>query len=1039
MIPVRIEVEGFLCYRDKQVIDLEGRDLWVFSGRNGSGKSAIFDAMTYALFKAHRGGKRGAANLIHSDAPGFTIAFEFDLGEERYRLRRSLRRATNKAERQLFRRGGEGDASWPAVPETESDENLDVWIAANIGLSFETFTSSVLLMQGKAERLNGESASGRHKIVAGIVALEKYQQLHKVADRKRLRRQAEADAARSSLANEPEVGATEIEEAERTTAEADRALVEAEEDRRRHDKAREQANNWRGLVASRDEAIVRRDHAREVLDNSESIGRDWLRLKSLDAALPALREAPALRDRIDRHDREAARLRGDLADSSRKLDLTTTLCDDNRKHLESISAEIAVDQARKSAISERGEELREAVARAKAVRGHREVLAGLDRQIAAHPDDLPARVDALEAEIRVGGQWKTALPTLMNLAKDRAALSGALASVASLRRTLGEGRAGLPPIQAECEARQAEVRAADAVERSARDRNTEETTLRDAQARRIDQFRALRDAPSCDRCGQSLTREHFQDEAGRMEEEARQLAQTVEEAGRDLRHSSERLAAARASSSTADAELETASGAVDRATRDLQGAEAEVRDRVGRCRDAYDTLDDAFRLRISARAPDDWPSTTFPENDHLAEGRRRAAEIAPAQDRLNRLRADLDAVRSLRSRRDAESEALERIVFQAGDEDAEAERNVLADEDRRLQACLEGHAVQKDLAESTRDLLADQIKATSSRRAEADKGLALAEAEAWNARERQARARSALPETWRDDFDRVNAPRIAGWGAEADGLRARGVEALADELPRAQIEHARSRSQVDDLDLRIAEIPEVSRLAPDVTSSRTAAADARRERAEAGRREARSQVDDLRRRQARRERLAAESLAADASLAVADTLAALLGRRELQRHLLREAERGIIDRANPILGEVSGGELQLRLLDGDGDSDEALRMEALVRAHGRTHPHDVAFLSGGQKFRVAVSLALAIGQYARGRKERPIESVVIDEGFGCLDRQGRDEMIAQLKALRGRLARIILVSHQEDFADAFDDGYRFAIIDGATVVEPVHR
>jgi DNA repair exonuclease SbcCD ATPase subunit len=58
MIPRSITLRGFLCYKDKQVIDLDGCDLWVLAGRNGSGKSAIFDAMTFALFGAHRGGKR---------------------------------------------------------------------------------------------------------------------------------------------------------------------------------------------------------------------------------------------------------------------------------------------------------------------------------------------------------------------------------------------------------------------------------------------------------------------------------------------------------------------------------------------------------------------------------------------------------------------------------------------------------------------------------------------------------------------------------------------------------------------------------------------------------------------------------------------------------------------------------------------------------------------------------------------------------------------------------------------------------------------
>jgi len=171
---------------------------------------------------------------------------------------------------------------------------------------------------------------------------------------------------------------------------------------------------------------------------------------------------------------------------------------------------------------------------------------------------------------------------------------------------------------------------------------------------------------------------------------------------------------------------------------------------------------------------------------------------------------------------------------------------------------------------------------------------------------------------------------------------------------------------------------------------------------------------------------------------VSAKLAELLGRGSLQRALIRDAERGILDCANPILREISGDDLELRLLEEDSGDDQALPLEVVDRTHGAGRTLGVAFLSGSQRFRVAVSLALGIGQYARGL-DRPIQSVIIDEGFGCLDRQGRDEMIAQLTALKGRLARVVLVSHQEEFAEAFRDGYRFEVRDGSTAVREFHR
>ena len=163
----------------------------------------------------------------------------------------------------------------------------------------------------------------------------------------------------------------------------------------------------------------------------------------------------------------------------------------------------------------------------------------------------------------------------------------------------------------------------------------------------------------------------------------------------------------------------------------------------------------------------------------------------------------------------------------------------------------------------------------------------------------------------------------------------------------------------------------------------------------------------------------------------------MLGRDRLQRHLVRQAERQIVDYANGVLDRLSGGQLMLRLCGSDDGADKALDLEAVNRETGES-PINVSFLSGSQRFRVAVSLALGIGQYA-SRQHRPIESVIIDEGFGCLDRDGRQVMIQELHNLRGHLKCILLVSHQDEFADAFADGYRFELTNGSTKVTRFQR
>ncbi len=171
-------------------------------------------------------------------------------------------------------------------------------------------------------------------------------------------------------------------------------------------------------------------------------------------------------------------------------------------------------------------------------------------------------------------------------------------------------------------------------------------------------------------------------------------------------------------------------------------------------------------------------------------------------------------------------------------------------------------------------------------------------------------------------------------------------------------------------------------------------------------------------------------------------LARLLGPRQLQRHLLREAERGIVREANSVLEAISGGTLRLELLvegeEGSSKVPKVLDVECHHLSGGAlSRPVSPAFLSGSQRFRVAVALALGIGRTAaRGAGDAHsgarVEAILIDEGFGSLDRVGRDEMKDELRVLGRELGRIILVSHQEDFAQGFPARFDISMEEGVS-------
>src|ERR671910_920480 len=92
VIPQRVKLSGFLSYKDEQEIRFDGSQLWMLSGTNGSGKSSIFDAVTFALFGHHRGGSQSAGDLINKESNTLSVEFDFTVEKQLYRIKRTVRR-----------------------------------------------------------------------------------------------------------------------------------------------------------------------------------------------------------------------------------------------------------------------------------------------------------------------------------------------------------------------------------------------------------------------------------------------------------------------------------------------------------------------------------------------------------------------------------------------------------------------------------------------------------------------------------------------------------------------------------------------------------------------------------------------------------------------------------------------------------------------------------------------------------------------------------------------------------------------------------
>src|SRR6202011_4838152 len=130
---------------------------------------------------------------------------------------------------QIFRldANGDGQSAWLPVEGTSQKREFDNWVAENIGLTYDTFTSSVLLLQGKAEKLLDSKPEGRREVLASIVDLERYERLHQKADERRKSLDGSLTALAGRLAALPAVAPLELAAARQAIGTAEEARTAA--------------------------------------------------------------------------------------------------------------------------------------------------------------------------------------------------------------------------------------------------------------------------------------------------------------------------------------------------------------------------------------------------------------------------------------------------------------------------------------------------------------------------------------------------------------------------------------------------------------------------------------------------------------------------------------------------------------------------------------------------------------------------------------------------------------------------------------------
>ena len=217
-----------MSYADARV-DLTPVGIACLTGLNGAGKSALLDAITWALWESARASSDEIVRLGQTE---MWVDLCFSLENQVYRVRRARQKAYGRNGNQVSSKGNLDLQIWDGEPEgwhysyaisstnspTNSSDRIG-WRSLSassmrdtqkrlreiLRMDYETFISSVYLKQGRADEFTTRSANERKQVLSDILGLEYFDQLQELAREEARDCKARIQVLESTLSDAPDL------------------------------------------------------------------------------------------------------------------------------------------------------------------------------------------------------------------------------------------------------------------------------------------------------------------------------------------------------------------------------------------------------------------------------------------------------------------------------------------------------------------------------------------------------------------------------------------------------------------------------------------------------------------------------------------------------------------------------------------------------------------------------------------------------------------------------------------------------------------
>ncbi|MFK7847402.1 MAG: SbcC/MukB-like Walker B domain-containing protein [Rhodothermales bacterium] len=1017
MVPVELSLSNFLSYgAEPQTLDFSQFHVACLSGKNGQGKSALLDAITWVLWGEARkssGGHKPDDELLRIGARRMKVELVFDVESVRYRVMRAYSRSatgkTSKAEMELQVLDTGTDEGRPLTQSSirESQNFLN----EILGLDYHTFINSAFLLQGRSDEFTKKKPNERKDILGRILNLGKYDKLSFMARDKQRVLTAEVDVRKRE--NDRLVDALEPEGVwKELSAEVTAALKEKqdalEEVRRNESGIVEQLGAIDAQVKAAEalnESIARmreqkriQEEEKNLLDVNIKKAKDLVvQAKDIEVlynelmtlieereALDSSREVyRGIERQIEQKKNELQQYRQDSEQKIKHLELELKVGNDSLAEIESRlegKEKYEADLSSAKAAKERVDQIREKIAQRELIQNE---ITQLEKKASGKRESILGHLKSLEerkSAVRSGTVQKQSL--LQDQARFGAQVEEQIACKEELEEITKKGQLAGEVIKSS----EGEIGA-----------------LSNEKGRIQEQFAQLQDLEQsqCPTCGSELTTKHREEVAGQLSSHLAEIEDKIagnqklidtqtlirnqmRDSFRALKEKSDKLADAGERLALAGEQLKTVV-ALEQEGLELEAKINQLKNELEQqsyAREEFDQLN-VLNEKITAIALDD---------EALEKDRFKANQIVRYEEHLRNILHAEGRKESLLEK----NKALKRQIDQA---------RVKIDDGAHVLALRQGIAdIEKQLGATG----FDPVRFEEVRRKIKELGHVQSQYK-----------------------DLLNAQQnLSDWEAQVERLVKR-IEQIASEIDEHVLKHKNLVSALGgrvDLEASLKEIKAqrgiLEKNAQDLQM-------------QAGELSAKLEQAKKDRQSLKEGRARLKEVKSEENLY--SKLRRAFSKQGIPSLIIEQSLPEIEDRTNDLLTRLADGKMRVTLETlrdkKTGGTKETLE---IIITDEQGVPRAYETFSGGEAFRVNFALRIALSQMLAERSGVRIRTLGIDEGFGTQDEEGIQNLIEALQVIQEDFDKIIVITHLERLKEAFPvrievekhpvDGSRFTMI-----------